>query len=133
MAEFGSAVAIGQAAALAGSGIGWLERFLQTYAGRWTMLVVPLARVAVAALAIVYAEATGKATSDVLFSGQNALDPLITNAASYSVGSLVLLAVCKGLACGVSLSSFQGGPIVPGHVHRHRRGHRLVSPAPGCR
>ena len=48
------------------------------------MLVVPLAGVAVAALAIVYAEATGKATSDVLFSGHNALDPLITNAASYS-------------------------------------------------
>ncbi len=77
------------------------------------MLVVPLAGVAVAALAILYAEATGKATSDVLFSGHNALDPLITNAASYSVGSLVLLAVCKGLAYGMSLSSFRGGPIFP--------------------
>ena len=55
----------------------WLGRFLPTYADRWTMLVVPLAGVAVAALAIIYAEATGKATSDVLFSGQNALDPLI--------------------------------------------------------
>ena len=96
VAEFGWAVAIGQAAALVGSGIGWLGRFLQTYADRWTMLVVPLAGVAVAALAIVYAEATGKATSDVLFSGQNALDPLITNAASYSVGSLVLLAGLQG-------------------------------------
>jgi len=72
VAEFGSAVAIGQAAALADSGIGWLGRFLQTYADRWIMLVVPLAGVAVAALAIVYAEATGKATSDVLFSGHNA-------------------------------------------------------------
>ena len=77
-------MAIGLAAALVGSGIWWLGRFPQTYADRWTMLVVPLAGVAVAALAIVYAEATGKATSDVLFSGDNALDPLITNAASYS-------------------------------------------------
>ena len=106
-------MAIGLAAALVGSGIGWPGRFLQTYADRWTMLVVPLAGVAVAALAIIYAEATGKATSDVLFSGQNALDPLITNAASYSVGSLVLLAVCEGFAYGVSLSSFRGGPIFP--------------------
>jgi hypothetical protein len=57
--------------------------------------------------------AAGKATSDVLFSGQNALYPLITNAASYSVGALVLLMVCKGLAYGVSLSSFRGGPIFP--------------------
>ena len=90
-------MAIGLAAALVGSGIGWLGRFLQTYADRWTMLVMPLAGVAVAALAIIYAEATGKAISDVLFSGHNALDPLITNAASYSVGALVLLAACKGL------------------------------------
>jgi hypothetical protein len=97
VADFGWAVAIGLAAALVGSGIGWLGHFLQTYADRWTMLVMPLAGVAVAALAIIYAEATGKATSDVLFSGHNALDPLITNAASYSVGALVLLAACKGL------------------------------------
>ena len=69
------------------------------------MLVVPLAGVAVAALAILYAEATGKATSDVLFSGHNALDPLITNAAQ------LLRARCLSrlrLAYGVSLSSFRG-------------------------
>ena len=65
-----------------GSG-GW-DASCRPYADRWTMLVVPLAGVAVAALAIVYAEATGKATSDVLFSGHNAFDLLITNAASYS-------------------------------------------------
>jgi H+/Cl- antiporter ClcA len=112
-AEFAWAIVIGVAAALVGPGIRWLARFLQTYAERWTMLVVPLAGVAVAALAVVYAEATGKATSDVLFSGQNALDPLVTHAASYSVGALLLLIVCKGLAYGVSLSSFRGGPIFP--------------------
>jgi hypothetical protein len=70
-------------------------------------------RVAVAVLAIIYAEATGKATSDVLFSGEDALDPLITHAASYSVGALLLLMVCKGLAYAVSLSSFRGGPVFP--------------------
>jgi len=34
-------------------------------------------------------------------------------AASYSVGALLLLFACKGLAYGVSLSSFRGGPVFP--------------------
>jgi H+/Cl- antiporter ClcA len=113
VAEFGWAVAIGVAAAFVGPGIRWLALFLKPYADKWTMLVVPLAGAAVGVLAIIYAEATGKATSDVLFSGQDALDPLVTHAASYSVGALLLLLVCKGLAYGVSLSSFRGGPIFP--------------------
>ncbi len=112
-AEFGWAVVIGVAAALIGPGIRWLALFLKPYADKWTMLVVPLAGAAVGVLAIIYAEATGKATSDVLFSGQDALDPLMTHAASYSVGALLLLLVCKSLAYGVSLSSFRGGPIFP--------------------
>ena len=35
------------------------------------------------------------------------------NAAAYTVGALVLLVVCKGLAYSLSLSSFRGGPIFP--------------------
>ena len=49
----------------------------------------------------------------MLFSGQDDLGPLITHAASYSVGALLLLFVCKGLAYGVSLGGFRGGPIFP--------------------
>lgn len=113
LAEFGWAVAIGVAAALAGSGIRWLGRFLRTYADRWTMLVIPLAGLVVAGLAIGYVEVSGKAASDVLFSGQEALGPLIRHAASYSVGVLVLLLMCKGIAYAVSLSSFRGGPVFP--------------------
>jgi H+/Cl- antiporter ClcA len=112
-AEFGWAIVIGVAAAVIGPAIQRLALLLKPYADRWAMLVVPLAGVAVAVLAIIYAEATGKPTSDVLFSGENALDPLITHAASYSVGALLLLMVCKGLAYGVSLSSFRGGPVFP--------------------
>jgi len=67
----------------------------------------------IAVLAILYAEGTGKSSSEVLFSGQDDLGPLITHAASYSVGALLLLFVCKGLAYGVSLSGFRGGPIFP--------------------
>jgi H+/Cl- antiporter ClcA len=113
LGEFGWALVIGVAAALAGTGIRWLARLLHPYAERWTLLAVPLAGLAVAALAIGYAEGTGKASSDVLFSGQSALPHLIQHSASYTVGALLLLLVCKGLAYGVSLASFRGGPVFP--------------------
>jgi H+/Cl- antiporter ClcA len=113
LGEFGWAIAIGVAAAVVGPAIRWLARFLKVYAERWTIAVATLAGIAVAVLAIIFAEATGKGTSEVLFSGQSALGPLITHAAGYSVGALVLLFACKGLAYGISLSSFRGGPTFP--------------------
>jgi hypothetical protein len=57
-------------------------------------------------LAVAYAKATGKSSSDVLFSGQSALGVLISHSADYSVGALSLLVACKGLAYRVSLSGF---------------------------
>jgi H+/Cl- antiporter ClcA len=111
--EFGWALVIGVAAALLGTGIRWLGRLLHPYAERWTLLAVPLAGLAVAGLAILYAAGTGKPSSDVLFSGQSALPHLVQHSASYTVGALLLLLVCKGLAYGVSLSSFRGGPVFP--------------------
>jgi len=111
--EFGWALVIGVAAALLGTGIRWLGRLLHPYAERRTLLAVPLAGLVVAGLAIAYAEGTGKASSDVLFSGQSALPHLIQHSADYTVGALLLLMVCKGLAYGVSLASFRGGPIFP--------------------
>jgi H+/Cl- antiporter ClcA len=113
-AEFGYAVAVGLAAALAGSGIRWLARYLKPYAQRWRLLAPPVAGLLVAGLAITYAEGTGKNTSEVLFSGQSALGPLITHSASYTVAALLLLLACKGLAYSASLSSFRGGPTFPG-------------------
>jgi H+/Cl- antiporter ClcA len=114
LAEFGWAVAIGLAAAPAGSGIRWLGQRLQTYAVRWRLLATTLAGLIVAGLAIAYAAGTDKPSSDVLFSGQSQLGPLVTHSAAYTVGALLLLLACKGLAYGVSLSSFRGGPTFPG-------------------
>jgi hypothetical protein len=113
VAEFGWAVVIGAAAPFIGWGIRWLGRRLHTYAERQPLLLIPLAGLAVAGLAIGYAEATGKSSSDVLFSGQTALGPLIQHSATYSVGALLLLTLCKALAYGISLGSFRGGPIFP--------------------
>ncbi len=113
LAEFGWAGVIGVAAALVGAGIRWLGRFGKPYADRWPLLVTPLAGLVVAGLAIAYQQGTGKASSQVLFSGQSALPALIHHSASYTVGALLLLLVCKGLAYSVSLSSFRGGPVFP--------------------
>jgi len=113
VAEFGWAVAIGIAAAVIGQAIHRLGLFLHGYAVKWPLLMAPLAGLVVALLTIGYTQATGKPASDVLFSGQDAMGPLVAHASSYSAGVLVLLLACKGLAYGVSLSSLRGGPIFP--------------------
>ena len=107
------ALAIGLLAVPIGSGIRWLGLFLRPYVERRILLLTPVVGLAVAGLAIAFAAGTGKASSEVLFSGQSALGPLISNSASYTVGALLLLIACKGLAYGVSLSSFRGGPTFP--------------------
>jgi H+/Cl- antiporter ClcA len=112
-AELGWAVAIGLAAALAGTGIRWLGLFLKPYVERRMLLATPVAGLAVAGLAIAFAAGTGKGSSEVLFSGQSALGPFIAHSAGYTVGALLLLLACKGIAYGVSLSSFRGGPTFP--------------------
>jgi H+/Cl- antiporter ClcA len=113
VAEFGWALVIGLAAAPVGAGIRWLGRLLHPYAERRTLLLLPLAALAMGGLAVGYAEATGQAATDVLFSGQSALPHLVVHASSYAVGALLLVMVCKGLAYGVSLGSFRGGPVFP--------------------
>jgi len=113
VAQFGWAIVIGLAAALLGPAILWLSLAVHRYAEKRVMIVLPLAGVAVAALTIIYTQATGKPASDVLFSGQNETGTLVQHAASYSVGALVLLLACKTLAYGVSRGSFRGGPIFP--------------------
>jgi hypothetical protein len=56
---------------------------------------------------------TDKGVDQVLFSGQDALGPLTDNPGAWSAGALGALLVVKGLAWGVSLGSFRGGPTFP--------------------
>jgi H+/Cl- antiporter ClcA len=107
------ALAIGLLAVPLGSGIRWLGLFLRPYVERRMLLVTPVVGLAVAGLAIIFAAVTDKGSSEVLFSGQSDLGPFIGNSASYTVGALLLLMACKGLAYGASLSSFRGGPTFP--------------------
>lgn len=113
VAQFGWALVIGLAAALAGTGLHRLSLLAQPRVNHRRLLLTPLAGLVVAGLAIAYAEGTGKAWSDVLFSGQAELPHLLVDSASYSVGALLLLLVCKWLAYCVSLAAFRGGPIFP--------------------
>lgn len=113
-AEFLWAVGIGLAAAVVGTSIRRLGVALRSVVERRMVLLTPVLGLAIAGFAVAFSEGTGKPSNEVLFSGQTALPTLIQHSAAWSVGALVLLMTCKGLAYGASLSSFRGGPIFPG-------------------
>jgi len=113
LSEFGWAIAIGLAAALIGTGIRWLGLALRGVSAPRVLFALQAAGLAVGALAMAYHGGSGKPASQVLFSGQSALGPLLRHSAGYTAWALVLLIVCKGLAYGISLSSFRGGPVFP--------------------
>ena len=113
IAEFGWALVIGVAAAIVGTAIHRLGLLLRPHVERRMLLLTPVVGLIIGGLALAYTEGTGQGSSDVLFSGQSQLGPLITHAAGYSVAALLLLLACKGLAYGASLSSFRGGPTFP--------------------
>ena len=112
-AEVGWAVVIGLGATVIGGAIRWAALGIRPLVERNLVLLTPVAGVAIAGIAIAFAEGTGQSYAGVLFSGQNELPFLAGHAATWSVGALVAVVVCKGLAYGISLSSFRGGPIFP--------------------
>ncbi len=111
--EFLWAIAIGIGAAVVATAIFKLATMLRPLVEPRRVLLTPVAGLAIAGLAIAFAAGTGRSSSAVLFSGQSALPLLVQHAASWTVGALTLLLVCKGLAYAISLSSFRGGPIFP--------------------
>jgi H+/Cl- antiporter ClcA len=113
LAMFGWAIAIGLAAAAIGRAIHLLAVALRARVEPRMVLLMPVVGAGVALLAIGFAEATDHEASLVLFSGQDALGPLVNGAADFTVGALVLLTLCKSLAYALSLSSFRGGPVFP--------------------
>ena len=77
------------------------------------MIFLPIVGLIIAGFAIAFHGATDKSVNEVLFSGQEALPGLLTQAGSWSLGALALLIVFKGLAYMLSLGSFRGGPVFP--------------------
>ncbi len=106
-------VVIGVAAAALGAGIRRLALVLQPVVERRMVTLTPVVGLGVAGLAVVFAEASGRSSAEVLFSGQDQLPQLIQTAGEWSLWALLGLLACKGLAYGLSLSSFRGGPVFP--------------------
>src|SRR6185436_232791 len=67
----------------------------------------------VAVLASLFGATTDENPVSVLLSGQDQLPPLIARAGTLSLSTLVLLVVLKGVAYGLCLGSFRGGPTFP--------------------
>jgi H+/Cl- antiporter ClcA len=113
-AEFLWAIGIGIVAAVVGTVITRSALTVQPIVERQMVLLTPVVGLVVGAAAIVFAAGTDHGSSQVLFSGQDALPELIQGTAGWTVGALVLLVACKSLAYAASLSSFRGGPVFPG-------------------
>jgi H+/Cl- antiporter ClcA len=92
----------------------WLARVVRPIVHARRIIVTTVFGLLIAGIAIVFSQITGKGIDTVLFSGQAALPELVTNAATWTIGALILLIIAKALAYGISLSSFRGGPVFPG-------------------
>ena len=113
IAGFGWAVVAGVVAAL----LCWAIRAgalrVRPVVVRRAVILTPVVGLAIAGLAILYAAVSGHPASEVLFSGQDALGPLLRDPAVYGIGTLLLLIACKGIAYSGALAGFRGGPTFP--------------------
>jgi H+/Cl- antiporter ClcA len=107
------AVVLGAAGALLGWVIRWIGLSLRPVVHVNRVLVTAGLGLVIGLTAMAYQLISGNSFTQVLFSGQTALPGLVEHAAGYSIGVLILLAVCKAFAYGVSLSAFRGGPVFP--------------------
>jgi H+/Cl- antiporter ClcA len=77
------------------------------------LVVLPVIGAVIAGLAMLFDAVTDKGFTEVLFSGETALEPLIANADAWTIGALAALIALKGIAYGLALGSFRGGPVFP--------------------
>lgn len=76
----------------------------------YTLMATTAAGLLVGACAAAYTLITGHSVLDVLQSGQSTLPALVSSPYSWSIATLSLMLAFKGLAYGLSLGSFGGGP-----------------------
>jgi chloride channel protein, CIC family len=104
---------MGAAGALVGWLIRWIGLSLRPVVHVNRVLVTAVLGLVIGLTAMAYQLISDRSFTQVLYSGQDALPELVEDAADYSVGVLILLAVCKLFAYGLSLSAFRGGPVFP--------------------
>ncbi|HET9647176.1 MAG TPA: chloride channel protein [Microlunatus sp.] len=107
------AVPVGAVAALLGFGIRYLALSLRPMVHHRRVLVTAALGLVIGLVAMAYQLISGRTFREVLFSGQDALPELVSNASQFSLGVLVLLVICKAVVYGLSLSAFRGGPVFP--------------------
>jgi H+/Cl- antiporter ClcA len=107
------ALAMGAVGALLGWLIRWVGLSLRPVVHLNRVLVTAGLGLLIGITATAYQLISDNSFTQVLFSGQEALPELVEHASDYSVGVLILLAACKTLVYGLSLSAFRGGPVFP--------------------
>jgi H+/Cl- antiporter ClcA len=112
--EFAWTIALGIAIAAGTSVI--IRGGLHTYryvSQRRLFLLLPAIGLIIGGVAILFSQITGKSFEEVLFSGQDQLPGLVSQASTWSLSALAWLIVLKGLAYSLSLGSYRGGPTFP--------------------
>ena len=113
-ADFGWAIVLALAAALATFAITDLARRTAGVVARQPWLLLPAAALAVGGLAIGFAQITRQPADVILFSGQDAFSSVIKQGSSLALSTLAWLLLFKGAAWCISLGNFRGGPTFPG-------------------
>ena len=85
----------------------------RTVSGDRLLMLLPAIGLVIGGLAIAFSQITGHSVDEVLFSGESQLPGLISQAGGWSVAALVWLIAFKGIAYGLSLGAFRGGPTFP--------------------
>ena len=112
--EFGWTIALAIAVGVVTSFV--MRGGLLTYrlvSRRQLLVLLPAIGLIIGGLAIAFSQATDKSVNEVLFSGQTALPGLVSQAGTWSLAALTWLIVFKGIAYGLSLGSYRGGPTFP--------------------
>jgi len=113
IAQFGWTIALAIVVAVVARAL--MQGGMATYGivHRRLLACLPLVGLIIAGLALAFHGATGRSFQEVLFSGQDALPGLVSQAGTWSLSALALLIVFKGLGYALSLGSFRGGPTFP--------------------
>ena len=112
-AEFGWAIVLAFAAALATFAIIDGARRSAAVTARQPWLLIPVSALAVGGLAIGFAQITHQPADVVLFSGQDAFSSVIKQGPTLALSTLAFLLLFKGAAWSISLGNFRGGPTFP--------------------
>jgi H+/Cl- antiporter ClcA len=112
-AEFGWTILLAAAMAVGCFAVFRFARLLLPLLTTRRFIALPLAGLAIGGLAIAFDQSSGRSVNEVLFSGQDGLPALVANAGTWSLSALALLIAFKGVAWGISLAGFRGGPTFP--------------------